>query len=168
MPENSSCSSASSCSRESCEGCPSHNKTAGSSIAVEPINPLSSVKKVIGVVSGKGGVGKSFVTASLAVAMQKAGYQVGRYTSPAVFSPLSADGGMSPVLKPPDTASQTDALPSAAFLSAGQAAHQKSSVWYDHTEDFMLLPVSAPYASGRARFSVCTKPYIPSSSASDA
>lgn len=46
-------------------------------IAVEPINPLSSVKKVIGVVSGKGGVGKSFVTASLAVAMQKAGYQVG-------------------------------------------------------------------------------------------
>ena len=43
----------------------------------EPINPLSSVKKVIGVVSGKGGVGKSFVTASLAVAMQKAGYQVG-------------------------------------------------------------------------------------------
>ena len=77
MPENSSCSSASSCSRESCEGCPSHNKTAGSPIAVEPINPLSSVKKVIGVVSGKGGVGKSFVTASLAVAMQKAGYQVG-------------------------------------------------------------------------------------------
>ena len=77
MPENSSCSSASSCSRESCEGCQSHNKTAGSPIAAEPINPLSSVKKVIGVVSGKGGVGKSFVTASLAVAMQKAGYQVG-------------------------------------------------------------------------------------------
>lgn len=77
MPENSSCSSASSCSRESCEGCPSHNKQAGSGIEVEPINPLSSVKKVIGVVSGKGGVGKSFVTASLAVAMQKAGYQVG-------------------------------------------------------------------------------------------
>lgn len=77
MPDNSSCSSASSCSRESCEGCPSHNKQAGSGIEVEPINPLSSVKKVIGVVSGKGGVGKSFVTASLAVAMQKAGYQVG-------------------------------------------------------------------------------------------
>ena len=43
----------------------------------EPINPMSSVKKVIGVVSGKGGVGKSFVTASLASAMKKAGYEVG-------------------------------------------------------------------------------------------
>ncbi len=77
MPENSSCSSASSCSRESCEGCPSKGKSTGSGIAKEPINPLSSVKKVIGVVSGKGGVGKSFVTASLAAAMRKAGYQVG-------------------------------------------------------------------------------------------
>ena len=38
---------------------------------------MSSVKKVIGVVSGKGGVGKSFVTASLASAMKKAGYEVG-------------------------------------------------------------------------------------------
>lgn len=76
MPENSTCSSASSCSRESCEGCPSKSKE-GSKIAVEPINALSSVKKVIGVVSGKGGVGKSFVTASLAAAMNKAGYKVG-------------------------------------------------------------------------------------------
>ena len=33
--------------------------------------------RVVTITSGKGGVGKSFVTASLAVAMQKAGYQVG-------------------------------------------------------------------------------------------
>ena len=75
MPENSSCSSASSCSRESCEGCPSAK--GGSGIEKEPMNPSSNVKKVIGVVSGKGGVGKSFVTASLACAMNKAGYKVG-------------------------------------------------------------------------------------------
>ena len=75
MPENSSCSSASSCSRESCEGCPSAK--GGSGIEKEPMNAASNVKKVIGVVSGKGGVGKSFVTASLASAMNKAGYRVG-------------------------------------------------------------------------------------------
>ena len=56
MAENSSCSSASSCSRESCEGCPSKAK-GGNGIAKEPMNPSSNVKKVIGVVSGKGGVG---------------------------------------------------------------------------------------------------------------
>jgi Mrp family chromosome partitioning ATPase len=76
MPENSSCSSASTCSRESCEGCPSKAK-GGSRIAKEPMNKASNVKKVIGVVSGKGGVGKSFVTSSLACAMNKAGYKVG-------------------------------------------------------------------------------------------
>ncbi len=41
------------------------------------VNELSSVTKVIGVVSGKGGVGKSLVTASLACAMAKKGYKVG-------------------------------------------------------------------------------------------
>ncbi|MCR4956644.1 MAG: Mrp/NBP35 family ATP-binding protein [Lachnospiraceae bacterium] len=41
------------------------------------MNAYSSVKKVVGVVSGKGGVGKSFVTASLAAAMSKQGYTVG-------------------------------------------------------------------------------------------
>lgn len=75
MPENSNCSSASSCSKESCEGCPSQK--AGNGIAKEPVNPFSSVKKVIGIVSGKGGVGKSFVTASLAAAMCRAGFKVG-------------------------------------------------------------------------------------------
>ncbi len=39
------------------------------------LNPLSSVDKVIGVISGKGGVGKSLVTSLLAVQMQRRGYQ---------------------------------------------------------------------------------------------
>lgn len=42
--------------------------------AHEALNPASSVKHVIGVVSGKGGVGKSVVTSMLAVAMQRRGF----------------------------------------------------------------------------------------------
>lgn len=38
------------------------------------LNELSSVKKVVGIVSGKGGVGKSLVTSMLAVAMNRKGY----------------------------------------------------------------------------------------------
>ena len=40
------------------------------------MNEQSNVKKVIGVVSGKGGVGKSSVTSMLAVATQRMGYKV--------------------------------------------------------------------------------------------
>lgn len=40
-------------------------------------NSVSEIKHVIGVVSGKGGVGKSLVTSLLASAMQKKGYKVG-------------------------------------------------------------------------------------------
>ena len=40
---------------------------------LEALNPASSVKKVIGIVSGKGGVGKSLVTSMLAAAMNQKG-----------------------------------------------------------------------------------------------
>ncbi len=40
---------------------------------IESINPYSSAKKVIGVVSGKGGVGKSLVTSLLAVLARRKG-----------------------------------------------------------------------------------------------
>ena len=43
----------------------------------EAPHALSSIKKVIGVVSGKGGVGKSLVTSLLAVSLRRAGYRVG-------------------------------------------------------------------------------------------
>ena len=43
----------------------------------KPANPLSHIKKVIAVVSGKGGVGKSAVTCTLAAAMAKRGKKVG-------------------------------------------------------------------------------------------
>lgn len=74
MAEEKSCSSASSCSRESCEGCPS--KQQPQSFLVEA-NRYSEIKKVVGVVSGKGGVGKSMVTASLANMLAAKGYRVG-------------------------------------------------------------------------------------------
>ena len=41
------------------------------------MNAQSNIKHVIGIVSGKGGVGKSFVTGSLAVQLAKKGYKVG-------------------------------------------------------------------------------------------
>ena len=53
------------------ESCSS--RTAEQTSFLEPLNPSSSVKKVIGVVSGKGGVGKSLVTAMMAVKMNSKG-----------------------------------------------------------------------------------------------
>jgi len=43
---------------------------------LEKPHEMSSVKKVIGIVSGKGGVGKSLVTSMLAVTMKRMGYNV--------------------------------------------------------------------------------------------
>ncbi len=76
MAEEKQCASASSCSKESCEGCPSLAGNKKTSF-LEEANPNSHIKHVIGIVSGKGGVGKSFVTSSLASMMRKAGYKVG-------------------------------------------------------------------------------------------
>ena len=76
MAEEKQCASASSCSKESCEGCPSSAGNKKTSF-LEEANPNSHIKHVIGIVSGKGGVGKSFVTSSLASMMRKAGYKVG-------------------------------------------------------------------------------------------
>lgn len=42
---------------------------------LEAPHPMSHIKKVIGIVSGKGGVGKSLVTSMLAVAQNKKGYR---------------------------------------------------------------------------------------------
>ena len=58
-----------------CSTCP-HSGSCGSqkkTSFLEPGNSQSHVKKIIGVVSGKGGVGKSMVTGSLAVLMNRQG-----------------------------------------------------------------------------------------------
>lgn len=62
------------------ENCTHDCSTCGESCSERdlrvPANALSSIKKVIAVVSGKGGVGKSTVTSSLAVAMARRGRKV--------------------------------------------------------------------------------------------
>lgn len=49
------------------------SRTVDKSEFLEALNPDSSVKKVIGIVSGKGGVGKSLVTSMMAVNMNRKG-----------------------------------------------------------------------------------------------
>ena len=71
-----SCSSTG-CTKESCAGCPSAKGAQKPQSMLAPANPKSHIHKVIGVVSGKGGVGKSLVTASLANLMKEQGYSVG-------------------------------------------------------------------------------------------
>ena len=59
-----------------CETCGSNCKSAKENeIKKEALNNQSSVKKVIGVVSGKGGVGKSLTTSALAVTMNRRGFK---------------------------------------------------------------------------------------------
>ena len=58
-----------------CESCSAGCGTA-SSLKVAA-NPAATVRKVIGVVSGKGGVGKSLLTSMLAVGMTRKGYTCG-------------------------------------------------------------------------------------------
>ena len=66
----------SSCSGN-CSSCSSDCGERKAESLLASLNPKSSVKKVIAVVSGKGGVGKSTVTSTLAVAMSRKGYRVG-------------------------------------------------------------------------------------------
>lgn len=72
MEEKAKGCSDSGCTKETCEGC-EHSKQS----LYEELNMYSSVKNVIGVVSGKGGVGKSFVTSMLAVLLSRKGYNIG-------------------------------------------------------------------------------------------
>ena len=59
-----------------CETCGENCHSKGeNTIQKEALNAQSSVKKVIGVVSGKGGVGKSLVTSAMAVMMNRRGYK---------------------------------------------------------------------------------------------
>ena len=61
-----------------CSSCSSNcgERTAPQSFIESP-HPQASVRKVIGVVSGKGGVGKSLVTSLLSVLMQRKGFSAG-------------------------------------------------------------------------------------------
>ena len=58
-----------------CESCGS--KGSCSEIQKATLNEKSKIKRIVAVLSGKGGVGKSFVTSLLAVNLAKKGYKVG-------------------------------------------------------------------------------------------
>ena len=59
-----------------CENC-SIAENCSSKIVKAKLNDRSKIKKIIGVLSGKGGVGKSYVTSLLAVYLNRQGYKVG-------------------------------------------------------------------------------------------
>ena len=69
MAENNGCSG-------NCSSC-SQNCGDRKESFLEPTSEFNSIKHVIGVVSGKGGVGKSMVTSMLAVLLNRMGYNVG-------------------------------------------------------------------------------------------
>lgn len=60
-----------------CSSCSSNCASREKQSLIEPTGEFNSIKNVIAVVSGKGGVGKSMVTSMLAVMMQRKGYKVG-------------------------------------------------------------------------------------------
>ena len=73
-------------------------------------NPLNEIKRTIAIISGKGGVGKSLVTALMATYLQRTGkYRVGildaDITGPSIprlfgadeFKPKATDAGLFPV-----------------------------------------------------------------------
>lgn len=72
MAENKKACSDRECKRESCQGCSKNPQSLR-----KKTGEFNSIKKVVGVVSGKGGVGKSLVTGTLAVLMNRKGYNVG-------------------------------------------------------------------------------------------
>ena len=65
MQENNECT-------HDCSSCSA--SCSSREIQHEPLNPASSVKHVIGIVSGKGGVGKSIVTSMLSVLTRRRDY----------------------------------------------------------------------------------------------
>jgi Mrp family chromosome partitioning ATPase len=58
-----------------CSSCTANCGERKQQSLLAPANEYSNVKKVIGIVSGKGGVGKSLVTSLMAVNMQRAAYK---------------------------------------------------------------------------------------------
>ena len=78
-----------------CSSCSENCSERKESLKVNA-NELSNVKKVIGIVSGKGGVGKSLVTSLLAVLLKQKGYQTavldGDITGASITKVFGVDG----------------------------------------------------------------------------
>lgn len=110
-----------SCGRSSCKGCEHAGEHHADFSAA--LNPMSSVKKVIGIVSGKGGVGKSLVTSLLAAAMRKRGHRTAvldaDITGPSIPKAFGLSGrasGSEIGLMPLTTASGIEVISANMFL----------------------------------------------------
>ena len=110
-----------SCGRSSCEGCEHAGEHHADFSAA--LNPMSSVKKVIGIVSGKGGVGKSLVTSLLAASMRKRGHRTAvldaDITGPSIPKAFGLSGrasGSEIGLMPLTTASGIEVISANMFL----------------------------------------------------
>ncbi|MEW9076923.1 Mrp/NBP35 family ATP-binding protein [Terrisporobacter glycolicus] len=60
-----------------CDSCPSKNNCNKQDTCTIENNPNNKIKNIIGVMSGKGGVGKSTITSLIAKKLNKEGYKVG-------------------------------------------------------------------------------------------
>ena len=70
MSENQSCSG-------NCSSCSSNCESRKKESFIEPTGEYNTIKNVVAVISGKGGVGKSTVSSLLAVELNRKGYKVG-------------------------------------------------------------------------------------------
>jgi len=81
-----------------CSTCSSNCADRDKKSLLEQPHKLSTIKKVIAVVSGKGGVGKSLVTSMLAVNMQRLGYKTAildaDITGPSIPKAFGLKGGV--------------------------------------------------------------------------
>ena len=79
-----------------CSTCSANCSSRQPESLIEPQNEMSDIKRVIGIVSGKGGVGKSLVSTMLSVLMRRRGYNTAvldaDITGPSVPKALGVSG----------------------------------------------------------------------------
>ena len=79
-----------------CSSCSANCSSRQPESLIEPANEMSEIKHVIGIVSGKGGVGKSLVSTMLSVLMRRRGYNTAvldaDITGPSVPKALGVSG----------------------------------------------------------------------------
>ncbi len=130
-----------------------------------PANALSNVKHVIGVVSGKGGVGKSLVTSMLAVLLQREGLKVGILDADVTGPSIPKAFGMKKVevygddngMIPPSTTTGIDVMSVNLLLGdetkpvvwrGAMIAGTVQQFWKDTVWDVDVLLVDCPPGTG--------------------
>lgn len=154
------------CSHD-CANCSSNcGSREGSKSLQIPANELSRVGRVVGVVSGKGGVGKSLVTSMLAVLLQREGYKVGildaDVTGPSIPKAFGLHGvevyGDEHGMIPPSTKTGIDVMSVNLLLGSDETkpviwrgsliAGTVQQFWKDTIWDVDVLLVDCPPGTG--------------------